>query len=619
MCGIAGFLNSNGYNKDDNINLLKKMVNVIKHRGPDEQSYYVNDICGLGFCRLSIIDLQKGKQPFFNEDKTVVVIGNGEIFGYKEIRNELIKKNHHFDTECDIEVLVHLYEEEGINFFKKLRGQFAFVIVDIKKHRFYLVRDQFGVCPLFYTQKAGNVIFGSEIKAILEYPEIDRKINIEALDQFFTLPGLANPNSIFKNIFSVAPGHFIEVDSNGNFTDNEYWDVTFPQDDPDNYITDPEEVRYNIEKLLVESVNKCLIHSDVEVGALLSGGLDSSLINAILKELSPEVRRTFSVVLGSNKYDESNYQSQVTEYTGFKNEKILFQTDDIIDNLKNIIYYCECPIKESVNVALYKLSSTIRKNNLKVVLSGEGADEIFAGYLGYLGDIAFGNSRDRDIEEMKICKKLFDDEMFKYDVDYKENELTKKLILTPNAYDLTIKNDFKEKGIINLEKIKGVHPINRRSYLDIKLRLPELLLMNQHDHMFAANSVEARYPFLNVDLVKYAAKMHPNFKIKGAKQKYILREIAKTKLPKTIVKRSKFPFVTPSSPDVLKANEKFIRDILSEDTIKRQGIFNYDEINNMINMYLKNDTQFHINFNSDVLMQIISFTLLVDKFNIELG
>src|SRR5919109_641815 len=386
MCGFAGYIDmryGQGVDKD----VLNKMTQKLVHRGPDSSGYFIEENVGLGFRRLSIIDLEGGDQPLYNEDRSIVLMCNGEIFNYCELRNILIRKGHVFRTKSDVEVLVHLYEEEGEDFLNKLNGQFSFVIYDRKEKKLFLARDHFGINPLFYTVANGMFIFASEIKSILEHPLVRREVDLTGLDQILSFPGLVSPRTMFKDIESLKSGHHIIVNGS-NIKITEYWDLDYPKigeipyDRPESYYVD------RLRELLSQSI-RYRLQADVPVGFYLSGGLDSSLIAAMIKNILPNVKRhSFSIGFTDTdmEINETTYQKIMTKRVESIHHEIIFEWNEISERLPNVIYQCECPVKESYNTCSMALSEATRNNGITVVLTGEGSDELFAGYIGYRFD-----------------------------------------------------------------------------------------------------------------------------------------------------------------------------------------------------------------------------------------
>ena len=367
MCGITGiynFTNESRITED----ILQPMMNIISHRGPDDAGFHIDSKIGLGFRRLSIIDLNTGNQPIFNEDRNLALVCNGEIFNYKELRNSLIQKNHKFYTTTDVEVLVHLYEEYGVQMVSRLNGQFAFVIYDKKNNTLFAARDHIGIAPFFWTLKNGVFIFASEIKSILKYPGIDKTINATALDQMLTFPGLVSPQTMFKKINSLKAGHYIFL-KDGNIQITEYWDLKFPQENARRTdIRSEEFYSTKIDEILREAV-RLRLQADVPVGFYLSGGLDSSYIAALISVLHPNNKfHSFSISFTDRDIDERKYQDIMSAKVNSMHNRIEFDRVDVIDRLKTAVYHAETPLKESYDTCSLALSGLVKKNGIKVVL-----------------------------------------------------------------------------------------------------------------------------------------------------------------------------------------------------------------------------------------------------------
>jgi asparagine synthase (glutamine-hydrolysing) len=386
MCGICGFVKFDKRVSDGEKQVLSKMTGTLIHRGPDEQDTLVFDNVALGFTRLSIIGLSDGMQPLTNEDDSLVLICNGEIFNYIELREELQKKGHIFKTHTDVEVILHLYEEHGIGFLNQLNGQFAFVLYDKKTKRLYCVRDQLGIIPLFYTKAGDNFIFASEIKAIIEHPAVEKEVDVVTLDQTFNFAGIISPRTMFRNIHSLENGHYMVVDDEGRMTNVEYWDLIYPKGErPMN--GKPEQAYVDELEALFEDSIRLRLRADVPSGFYLSGGLDSSMIAVKISRMLPGVRKeAFSIDFVDSQHSESTYQKMIAkESNALLNQKTFF-FEDISSRLRHSVYHSECPIKETYNTASLSLSESVRAKGIKVIQSGEGADEFFAGYVGYRFD-----------------------------------------------------------------------------------------------------------------------------------------------------------------------------------------------------------------------------------------
>lgn len=620
MCGITGIYNINN-EREIRKDVLIAMADAIKHRGPDDSTYLLDGNLGLGFQRLSIIDLAHGRQPFYSDDQSVVTICNGEIYNYKELRQELQNKGYRFKTNCDIEVVAPLYEEYGIDFVKKLNGQFAIALFDKTNQAFYLVRDQFGICPMFYTVVDGTIIFGSEIKAILKHPMVKREVNLTALDQLFSFPGIVSPTTFFKNVISLKPGHFLKV-SNGDITTHEYWDLVYPfesdisEEKPELYYVD------RLEKLLLQSV-KYRLNSDVPVGFYLSGGLDSSLVGAMMKTINPDFRyKSFSIGYPrdeDSEHDERKYQRLMAKNVNSIHNEISFDWASVADRLKDAIYYSEGALKESYNTCSLALSEAVRGSDVKVVLSGEGSDELLGGYVGYRFDVQRREqSKEKNLEELlegQIRQKLWGDSDFFYETNHYEFRETTKALYSDKINSRYSSFDCLAQLEIDKKKIDGRHPFHKRSYLDFKLRLSDHLISDHADRVNYANSVEGRYPFLDMNLINFISTIPPQVKLKGLVEKYILKEVAKKYLPTEINTRQKFSWVAPGSSQLLRNNVEWIEDMLSYDRIKRQGYFNPDTVERLKKMYRSENFKLNLPYDSDLLIVILTFNIFLEVFD----
>ncbi|HEU4509186.1 MAG TPA: asparagine synthase (glutamine-hydrolyzing) [Pyrinomonadaceae bacterium] len=617
MCGVVGFFDTSSERKPDRA-LLTRMTGTLVHRGPDSAGYFVDDFVALGFRRLSIIDLESGDQPIYNEDGSVVLMCNGEIFNYRELKKVLLQKGHSFRTNSDVEILLHLYEEHGIDFLDKINGQFAFAIYDRKHRRLFLARDHFGINPLYYTIVDGLFIFASEIKAILEHPHVPREVDLTGLDQTLSFPGLVSPRTMFKGIKSLKSGHYIVVE-NGGVSVREYWDLDYP---PLGSISDKSENEYvdELEELLTRSVSYRL-QSDVPVGFYLSGGLDSSLIGALINQVAPDTRRhSFSIGFTDDDISETKHQRLMAQFTRSIHNEIIFDWSEIVERLSRMIYHCECPVRESYNTCSMALSAAAKEAGVKVILTGEGADELFAGYVGY----RFDSFRDResksyDLEtalEDELRERLWGDKDFFYEKDHHALREVKQTLYSARVNESYREFDCLNHELINKERLRGRHPVHQRSYLDFKLRLSDHLISDHGDRMTLANSVEGRYPFLDIDLVEFSTRIPPELKLHQYIEKYILRRVAENLLPPAIVKREKFGFHAPGSPYLLQQGIEWINDMVSHERIKRQGYFDPDVIDRLKSEYTHKGFKLNLPFEDDLLIVVLTFSIFLDTFNL---
>jgi asparagine synthase (glutamine-hydrolysing) len=588
------------------------------HRGPDSAGYFVEENIGLGFRRLSIIDLQGGDQPIFNEDHTVVLMCNGEIFNYRELTQKLTQKGHHFRTNCDVEVLVHSYEEDGADFINKLNGQFAFALYDRKERRLLLARDHFGINPLYYTVVGDLLIFASEIKALLEHPLVPREVDLTGLDQTLTFPGLVSPRTMFKGIHSLQSGHYIEVKNSINI--REYWDLDYPKDGEISY-DKPESFYVGRLRELFEQSVRYRLQADVPVGFYLSGGLDSSLIAAMINHISPGTQRhSFSIDFTDKGMSETPYQRLMAQFTGSMHHEITFDWPEIAERLSTMLYHAECPVKETYNTCSMALSEAARRSGIPVILSGEGADELFAGYVGYRFDrFRVRDEKRYDLEtilEEEIREKLWGDKDLFYERDQYAFRDTKSALYSERLSENLADFDCVNFELVNKERLRDRHFIHQRSYLDLKLRLTDHLITDHGDKMALANSVEGRYPFLDIELVEFSTQIPPDLKLNRYDEKYILKKVAEELVPPEIIKREKYGFHAPGSPYLLQQNIEWINDTLSYERIKRQGYFNPVVIERLKEQYTQKGFKLTLPFEDDLLIVVMTFGIFLDLFTL---
>jgi asparagine synthase (glutamine-hydrolysing) len=590
------------------------------HRGPDSDGYEIVGSLGFAFRRLSIIDLTGGAQPIYNEDRSVVMICNGEIFNYQELKSFLEAKGHIFKTKTDVEVLVHLYEEKGPEMLNTLNGQFAFAIYDLRNKQLFLARDHFGILPLYYTVVDDVLIFASEIKAILRHPLTRRSVDLTGLDQVLSFPGLVSPRTVFKEIHGLKSGHYILAGIDG-LKIVEYWELDYPRigdvsyDRPDKYYVE------RLRELFARAV-RYRLHADVPVGFYLSGGLDSSLMAAMIKaESDPEqTRHSFSILFTDKEINEAKYQRMMAWHVGSEHHEILFDWNEIAARLPDMIYHCECPVKETFNTCSMALSEAARRHGVPVVLTGEGADELFAGYVGYRFDqLNLRGNKPYNLEtilEDELREKLWGDKDLFYEVDQYPLRELKAALYSPGVNELFEDFECLNHDLINKERLRGRHLVHQRSYLDFKLRLSDHLLSEHGDRMALANSVEGRYPFLDIDLVEFSREIPPHLKINQYTEKYILKKIAEDLVPPQIIQREKFGFRAPGTPYLLQQNIEWINDLLSYERIKRQGYFNPVMTERLKKQYSQPGFRLHPHLESDLLMVVLAFGLLLDLFDL---
>ncbi len=612
MCGICGIYNhKNGQRIDGKI--VDAMLLAIKHRGPDGSQSMVLDQAALGFNRLSFLDLQGGMQPIQNEDKTVTMICNGEIYNYQELKDELIAKGHVFCTKTDVEVILHLYEECGLDFPKQLNGQFAIALYDEKTKQLLLVRDQIGICPLFYTVADGRVIFASEIKAILEYPGINRKLNLKAVDQLMNYPGIVSPVTFFDGIYSLRAGHMLQIFPEQEIKDIEYWDLIYPIEEEDKG-----EAYYveRLRELLKQAISRRLI-ADVPIGFYISGGLDSSVVACYIGKYLLNSYYSFSAEIGEGELDESRFQKIVRDCVKSEHYSTKVTEKEIWENLGNVIYHAEAAVKESYDVAAYLLSGLVSTSPAKAVLTGQGSDEFFCGYVGYMVDLFREMQKGKMTpEECEVNERLWGDPYFRYERNHPEIRKIHSQVYSSNVRGEIDKFSAFATSPINVDRVKGLSSQKRRSYIDYKLRLSDHLLGEHGDRMFFSHSVEGRHPFLDKELISFVTTIPDKYKLHGVKEKYILKKAAEGIVPDEIVKRKKFPFQAPGMSSMIKEAAKI--PYLEESLIRKYGIFDADYVNHLKKVYSQDDFKLMGAYEIDYLLIVMTVTMLCEQYSLTL-
>ncbi|MEK3824396.1 asparagine synthase (glutamine-hydrolyzing) [Paenibacillus sp. FSL K6-1558] len=617
MCGICGVFNLKLKDNVVAVATLEKMIQLLHHRGPDDRSQYITKRLALGFTRLSLLDLEHGQQPFFNEEGTVVAVCNGEIYNYENLKQTLLTHGHVINTNCDMEIIPHLYEQYGMNFINYLNGQFAIALYDSKREEMFLIRDQTGICPLFYTIKNEDVIFASEIKSILQHPSVKKKVNLIALDQLFTFPSIVAPNTLFEDIFSLENGHYLKI-SGGVAEKVQYWDLIYPKlNEVGKSVKQEHDYLEELEDVFSEAVN-IRLNADSPVGLYVSGGLDSSMIALKASEFSTDSRKTFSITFRDKKLNEAKYQKLIAKTINSKHYEYEFDINDITEQLRDVVWHSETALKESYNTASYMLSKLVNREGIKAILTGEGADELFAGYVGYRFDQFNAQKGTKAVakEELAIRENLWGDPSFFYEQNYSELQYLKlKLYSEKISVDFSLINCLNHP-VICKNKITDIHLLHKRSYIDFKLRLPEHLLAGHGDRMAYANSVEARYPFLDAKLIEFTSRiLPPNLKLKGFNEKYALKKIADQFVPEEIIKRPKFAFVAPGSPELIQEGNEYLLSLLSYERIKKQGYFNPDFVHELLAQYSQNGFKLNVPYERDLLIIIITFCVFLDVFD----
>jgi asparagine synthase (glutamine-hydrolysing) len=609
MCGIVGI-----YDSLDTLHspeaLLKRMLARIQYRGPDESGIYINNNAALGSVRLSIIDIQSGQQPLSTEDGKYWIVFNGEIFNYIELKADLKGRGYFFRTESDTEVLLNAYLEYGSDCLNRLNGQFVFAIWNNEKKELFLARDRVGIRPLFYTQTENNTfLFGSEIKTLFEHPDVKPEIDPVSMSQVFTFWSTITPRTIFKRIFELAPGHFMKISREKKVIQS-FWSLKFPVERDACFKGTIHEAAEELEKLLTDAV-RIRLRADVQVAAYLSGGLDSSATTALIKKVAPETLQTFSIGFEDGEFDETPYQQEVSKYLGTRHTAFTCTRQDIGNYFPQVVWHSEIPILRTAPVPMFCLSKKVRENNIKVVITGEGADEMLAGYDIFKEGIIreFWSRQPNSKYRPLLLQKLYpylaqfqgkNKSMLKFFFGYQLQDTSSPFYSHVLRWKNTsgIQNYFSEdlksslNGFDQYEEVRKMLPqgfdqydrLNKSQWLESSIFMSSYLLSSQGDRVGMANSVEGRYPFLDYRVMEFAAKLPPNYKMHGLNEKFILKRMMNNRLPESVLKRPKQAYRAPIANSFLSLPAmEYVMDLLSEHDIKLTGIFSYKTVQKLLN------------------------------------
>jgi asparagine synthase (glutamine-hydrolysing) len=598
MCGICGQLVFHG-REEVNPTLVTGMMRSMDHRGPDDEGIYSGSEAALGHKRLSIIDLSRGKQPISNEDHSVWIVFNGEIYNFKELRNQLLGRGHVFRTETDTEVIVHLYEEYGEGFLERLRGMFAFAIWDERKRKLLLARDRAGIKPLYYSSNANRLIFASEMKALIVDRSLGREVDPEAIGLFLTFKYLPGERTLLRDVRKLMPGHYL-VSQNGETRIRQYWDLKFAPAAGD---ADLGKATADLVELLRETVRDHMI-SDVPVGVLLSGGVDSTALLSFVVEESQKEVETFTVGFGGREFaDERPYARLAAETFGSRHHEMTISAQDFLEFLPRYVWHMEEPVCEPPAVALYYVSR-LASNHVKVLLSGEGGDEAFAGYQNYrnllwlermkrvgwpvtkglaslLGQIGrLGGAR-----RAAKYSQLMQVPIAEYYYGRTWDPLSGLHASTGggNGNGMRSRPSAESKRLIAglFENVGDQGVLNQMLYVDSKTWLPDDLLVKA-DKMTMANSVELRVPFLDHRVLEFAAGLPESAKVRGLTTKYILKRAFEGRIPQSIINRPKTGFPVPYEAWFQGELHEPLRDILSDRRTRERGYLDQKTLSALI-------------------------------------
>ena len=596
MCGIVGILNLTDHARppaDEAV--LRQMLGMIRHRGPDEFGVYRDASVGLGSARLSIIDLSSGQQPIGNEDDTLWIVFNGEIYNYVELRPQLEARGHRFSTNTDTEVILHLYEDHGPACLDYLNGQFALAIWDARERSLFLARDRLGIRPLFYTVNGGRLIFGSEIKAILAHPDVKAEIDTTSLDQIFTFWSTLSPRTVFRDIKEVPPGHYL-LAREGQFVVQPYWTLDFaPEPGADRPTRDYLE---EFESLLIDAT--CIrLRADVPVGAYLSGGLDSSLTTALIRKYTNNPLDTFSIAFDDPAFDESRFQRQMAAFLGTHHRVAHCTYADVGRVFPDVIWHTETPILRTSPAPMFLLSKLVHDHDLKVVLTGEGADEILAGY-NIFKEMKVRRFWARDPDSRVrplLLQRLYpyipglsggayltaffqkglgdtDSPFYSHAIRWANTARIRRFLL-PQPEALRIGRNGRQEPAPPPPAFHEWSHLAQAQYLEMSIFLSQYLLSSQGDRMAMAHSVEGRFPFLDHRVVEFCNRLPPRLKLRGLVEKWLLKQLGRELVPTDIWQRAKQPYRAPIHRSFFHEDAPdYVRELLSEKTLREAGLFN---------------------------------------------
>jgi len=591
---------------------LRRMLGALRHRGPDEFGILLDGETGLGSARLSIIDLGGGSQPITNEDESLWIVFNGEIFNYIELRAELEPKAHKFRTSSDTEVILHLFEEYGPRCFERMNGQWAIAIWDTKRRELLLARDRLGVRPLFYTRtEDDSLVFGSEIKSILSEGRVRAEINPLVVEQVFRFWAPLSPNTVFRDIVELPPGHFM-VATGDSMKVQSYWNNRFPTEDEVGSGDEGRSVEDVVEEFRELMIDACRIRlrADVPVGAYLSGGLDSSTIASVVRRHTSNRLVTFSIAFSDAKFDESQFQKQMAQHLGTEHHVVQASHEDIGNAFPDVVWHTEVPIMRTAPAPMFLLSKLVRQTGFKVVLTGEGADEFLGGYDIFKEDKVrrFWAEQPDSKWRPLLLKRLYPDisglsqsnaamlaaffgegltdlssPWYSHAVRWRNNRRNRRF-LDDNILATNESEHFDHLAASLPAEFYRWAPLARAQHLEISVFLSQYLLSSQGDRMGMANSIEGRFPFLDFRLVEFCNRLQPRMKMRCLNEKFLLKKAAAPWLPDIITQRPKRPYRAPVHRSFFNAKTPdYVRELLSPASIKASGLFKSGPVEQLVN------------------------------------
>ena len=599
MCGICGVV-TDGPPPD--LGLVRTMMGRLRHRGPDGSGYFRDHRVALGHTRLAIIDTAGGAQPLCNEDENLWITFNGEIFNYVELGEELRRLGHTFRTASDTEVIVHAWEEWGESCFSRFNGQWALALWDRRAQRLVLSRDRLGIRPLYFHRDGRRLVFASEVKALFADPSVPRELDPAGLDQTFTYWSTVAPRTIFRGIEQLEPGHVAVLDRDG-FRTSPYWSLSFP-DRGREVGQDTVENAAELRERIVEATRLRFLRSDVPVGAYLSGGIDSSVTAAVIARYTDAPLHTFSVRFDDGEFDEGDYQQKMAAELGAQHQDIVVSHADVAEVFPQVVWHTETPILRSAPAPLFLLSRLVRANGYKVVVTGEGADEVLAGYdIFREARVRLFWSRDPESRKRDRAAELlypwmarspgrtpaFARSFFGQNLDPDDPAISHrprwdstaavKTLLAPGTREAVNQSEAQDLTALMPAGSESWDPLARAQWLEMTTLLPGYILASQGDRMLMANSVEGRFPFLDRDVVELANGLPARHKLCGLDEKHLLKRAFADLVPEEILHRPKQPYRAPDAASFFSGEQpEWLREVTSPAAIEAAGVFDPGQV-----------------------------------------